>query len=179
MAWQRELEAQRAMLALIERAAGTGRVGRVEESSHADPPAARDPHAEAPSRRVAAAAHTQALGDSASSDGRAKTVPDSGIDRRPGAVFDGGRPSAAICDLLEGLALRQHAQTFADHRIGIGDLPDLTDADMREMGLGIGARQRLKRYLDTTFPTCEEDAVARVLVASASKSLALPTAEPT
>ena len=165
MAWQRELEAQRAMLALIEEGCRHWSRGEGwEESSHADPPAARDPHAEAPSRRVAAAAHTQALGDSASSDGRAKTVPDSGIDRRPGAVFDGGRPSAAICDLLEGLALRQHAQTFADHRIGIGDLPDLTDADMREMGLGIGARQRLKRYLDTTFRNVrEDDAIARVL----------------
>ena len=165
MVWQRELEAQRAMLALIEEGCRHWSRGEGwEESSHADPPAARDPHVEAPSRRVAAAAHTQAPGDSASSDGHAKTVPDSGIDRCPGAVFDGGRPSAAICDLLEGLALRQHAQTFADHRIGIGDLPDLTDADMREMGLGIGARQRLKRYLDTTFRNVrEEDAVARVL----------------
>ena len=46
---------------------------------------------------------------------------------------------------LEQAGLAKYTPTFADHEISLADLPDLTDADLREMGLPIGPRKQFAR----------------------------------
>jgi class 3 adenylate cyclase len=48
-----------------------------------------------------------------------------------------------IEDWLRGLGLERHAEVFRASDIGIDILPDLTDADLRELGLSLGDRKRL------------------------------------
>ena len=45
---------------------------------------------------------------------------------------------------LEDLALGDYAQAFADNDIDLGTLTQLTDADLRELGVSIGHRKRLR-----------------------------------
>ena len=48
-----------------------------------------------------------------------------------------------IGDWLRGLGLERYADAFRDSDIGVDVLPDLTDADLRELGVSLGDRKRL------------------------------------
>ena len=48
-----------------------------------------------------------------------------------------------IAQWLEGLGLSHYAQAFADNDVRLDVLPDLTDADLRELGVSLGDRKRL------------------------------------
>ena len=50
-----------------------------------------------------------------------------------------------IAHWLDNLGLGQYAQTFVDNDIGVDVLPDLSDADLRELGVSLGDRKRLLR----------------------------------
>jgi hypothetical protein len=52
-----------------------------------------------------------------------------------------------IADWLEKLGLGQYAQRFAENDIDFRVLPDLTDQDLRELGLSMGHRRRLLRAI--------------------------------
>jgi class 3 adenylate cyclase/predicted ATPase len=48
-----------------------------------------------------------------------------------------------IADWLEQLGLSKYADLFAESEIGIDILPDLTEADLKELGIPLGDRKRL------------------------------------
>jgi hypothetical protein len=52
-----------------------------------------------------------------------------------------------IVDWLEKLGMSEYAKRFADNDIDFNVLPDLTDQDLRELGLSMGHRRRLLRAI--------------------------------
>ena len=48
---------------------------------------------------------------------------------------------------LDGIGLGRYADLFAEHRIGLDVLGDLTEADLAELGLRLGDRKRLLRAI--------------------------------
>ena len=48
---------------------------------------------------------------------------------------------------LEGIGLGQYGELFAQHRIDLDVVPDLTEADLAELGLPLGDRRRLQRAM--------------------------------
>ena len=61
-----------------------------------------------------------------------------------------------VADWLEKLGLGQYAQRFAENDISFSVLPDLTDQDLKEIGVSLGHRRQLLREianLDKTAPT--------------------------
>ena len=53
----------------------------------------------------------------------------------------------AIADWLKELGMSEYAQRFAENDIDLSVLPDLTDQDLRELGLSMGHRRRLLRAI--------------------------------
>ena len=73
----------------------------------------------------------------------------------------------SITDGLEKLGLRQYAQQFVENEITLSILPDLTDADLKELGIAaLGHRRLLLRamaelkIIDKVAPTSETAASA-------------------
>ena len=52
-----------------------------------------------------------------------------------------------IADWLQKLGLGQYAQRFAENDISFSILPDLTDQDLKEMGISLGHRRQLLREI--------------------------------
>jgi len=52
-----------------------------------------------------------------------------------------------IADWLEKLGLGQYAQRFAENDISFSVLPDLTDQDLKEIGVSLGHRRQLLRAI--------------------------------
>ena len=50
-----------------------------------------------------------------------------------------------IGNWLRGLGLERYAGAFRDGDIGVDVLPDLSDADLKELGVSLGDRRRLPR----------------------------------
>jgi hypothetical protein len=48
---------------------------------------------------------------------------------------------------LEQIGLAQHAETFAASDIDLDVLPELSDEDLKELGLSLGHRRRLLRAI--------------------------------
>ncbi|TPQ40538.1 adenylate/guanylate cyclase domain-containing protein [Bradyrhizobium guangdongense] len=68
------------------------------------------------------------------------------LDNDPGTMTESG-----LKDWLEGLGLGQYAELFVQHRVDLDVIPDLTDADLVELGLPLGDRKRLQRGIATLF----------------------------
>ena len=52
-----------------------------------------------------------------------------------------------VADWLEKLGLGQYAQRFAENDIGFSILPDLTDQDLKDIGVSLGHRRQLLREI--------------------------------
>ena len=52
-----------------------------------------------------------------------------------------------VSDWLEKLGLGQYAQRFAENDISFAVLPDLTDQDLKEIGVSLGHRRQLMRAI--------------------------------
>ena len=64
-----------------------------------------------------------------------------------------------IADWLEKLGMSDYAQRFVENDIDLSILPDLTDQDLRELGLSMGHRRRLLRAiseLNNTRPSSSD-----------------------
>ncbi|MEE8247429.1 MAG: hypothetical protein V3S87_09225, partial [Alphaproteobacteria bacterium] len=48
-----------------------------------------------------------------------------------------------IGEWLEGLGLDRYADAFADNEIDLGALPHITEEDLKEMGVALGARRKM------------------------------------
>jgi hypothetical protein len=56
-------------------------------------------------------------------------------------------PVQQIADWLEGLGLSEYAQRFADNGIDFSVLSDLTDQDLKEIGVILGHRRKILRAI--------------------------------
>jgi SAM (Sterile alpha motif) domain-containing protein len=52
-----------------------------------------------------------------------------------------------IADWLEKLGLGQYAQRFAENDVSFAVLPDLTDQDLKELGVSLGQRRQILRAI--------------------------------
>jgi hypothetical protein len=52
-----------------------------------------------------------------------------------------------VADWLEKLGLGRYAQRFAENDISFAVLPDLTDQDLKEIGVSLGHRRQLLREI--------------------------------
>src|SRR5499427_7197866 len=59
----------------------------------------------------------------------------------------GGPPMQQIADWLQKLGLGQYAQRFAENDVAFSILPDLTDQDLKEIGVSLGHRRQLLREI--------------------------------
>ena len=50
-----------------------------------------------------------------------------------------------IADWLEKLGMSEYAQRFAENRIDFSVLPDLTDQDLKDLGVVLGDRRKILR----------------------------------
>lgn len=76
-----------------------------------------------------------------------------------------------LADWLEARGLAKHAKLFAENDIELDVLPELTEADLRELGLSLGDRKRLLAAVRTLANTVE--------VAVVSTPAPEPTPSPT
>jgi predicted ATPase/class 3 adenylate cyclase len=70
--------------------------------------------------------------------------------------------SRDIAEWLNGLGLEQYAVAFADNRIGLDVLPDLTEADFENIGIPLGDRKRLLKAIAALSERSEESAARGV-----------------
>jgi class 3 adenylate cyclase len=61
---------------------------------------------------------------------------------------------------LRGLGLEKYAESFIGHAIGLDVLPDLTDADLKELDVPLGDRKRLLKAAAALRPAVAEAAPA-------------------
>ena len=52
-----------------------------------------------------------------------------------------------IAEWLASLGLSEYAQRFAENHVDAGVLPDLTDQDLRELGVPLGHRRKMLRAI--------------------------------
>jgi len=60
-----------------------------------------------------------------------------------------------IVEWLEKLGMSEYAQRFAEHRIDFAVLPDLTDADLKDLGVVLGDRRKILRAIARLGATSE------------------------
>jgi class 3 adenylate cyclase len=72
-----------------------------------------------------------------------------------------------VADWLEKLGLGQYAQRFAENDISFSVLPDLTDQDLKEIGVSLGHRRQLLRAI-AELTSREKDAAKATRAAVAS-----------
>src|SRR6185503_11886491 len=62
-------------------------------------------------------------------------------------IIRGAASMQQVADWLEKLGLGQYAQRFAENDIGFSILPDLTDQDLKDIGVSLGHRRQLLREI--------------------------------
>jgi len=72
-----------------------------------------------------------------------------------------------IADWLEKLGLSEYAQRFAENDIDFTILPDLTDQDLKELGVSLGHRRKLLRAI-ANLEASEKSAAAIAVAAPAA-----------
>jgi class 3 adenylate cyclase/predicted ATPase len=80
-----------------------------------------------------------------------------------------------IAEWLEKLGLGQYAQRFAENDISFAVLPDLTDQDLKEIGLSLGHRRQLLRAIAEL--TGREKDAPKAVVPTAASAASQDTAE--
>ena len=80
-----------------------------------------------------------------------------------------------VADWLEKLGLGQYAERFAENDISFAVLPDLTDQDLKEIGVSLGHRRQLLRAI-AELTRREKDA-PKAAVATAPSAAPQDTAE--
>jgi AraC-like DNA-binding protein len=58
-----------------------------------------------------------------------------------------GPPMQQIADWLQKLGMSEYAQRFAENRIDFSVLPDLTDQDLKDLGVALGDRRKILRAI--------------------------------
>ena len=68
------------------------------------------------------------------------------LENEPGTEADGG-----LKRWLEGIGLAHYSDLFAQHRLDLDVMGDLTESDLVELGLPLGDRKRLQRAMSALF----------------------------
>jgi hypothetical protein len=55
-----------------------------------------------------------------------------------------------IADWLEKLGMSEYAQRFAENRIDVSILPELTDQHLKDLGIALGDRLKILRAIRET-----------------------------
>src|SRR6516164_338177 len=71
-----------------------------------------------------------------------------------------------IADWLEKLGMSEYARRFAENGIDFSVLPDLTDQDLKEIGVILGHRRKILRAIDNIEAERRPPAVALADVGS-------------
>jgi SAM domain (Sterile alpha motif) len=79
-----------------------------------------------------------------------------------------------VADWLEKLGLGQYAERFAENDISFSVLPDLTDQDLKEIGVSLGHRRQLLREI----ANLDKTATASPFVPLTAPPIAAPTVAP-
>ena len=79
-----------------------------------------------------------------------------------------------ITDWLEKLGLGQYAQRFAENEINVSILPDLTDADLEEIGVSAWSSTLLLRAIAELGSVDEGTPTHRCSVGTCSRSRKTP-----
>ncbi len=87
------------------------------------------------------------------------------------------RTTKNLAEWLEQYGLGQYAQTFAENHIDYGTLPDLTDDDLKSLGLSLGHRKRLLRAVEALAATQQPSDVSST-VSNADAPLPVEKHEP-
>jgi class 3 adenylate cyclase/predicted ATPase len=61
----------------------------------------------------------------------------------------------SIAQWLENIGLEQYAQAFIENDVDIDILPDLTESDLKDLGLSLGHRRKLQAALKSPAPDAE------------------------
>ena len=93
----------------------------------------------------------------------------------PKAAAGRGSAIQQTADWLEGLGLGQYAQRFAENDISFSVLPDLTDQDLKDIGVSLGHRRQLLRAIAEL--TGREKDAPKAAVATAPSAAPQDTAE--
>ncbi len=75
-----------------------------------------------------------------------------------------------IGDWLEGLGLGRYTEAFTDNEIDLHALPHITDADLKDIGVALGARRKLLAAIAALTNGGAETEAASVSSASATLS---------
>jgi hypothetical protein len=68
---------------------------------------------------------------------------------------EGAPPMRQIADWLEKLGMSEYAERFTDSDIDTSALPDLTDQDLKELGVSVGHwRKMLRAVAELAGPKC-------------------------
>jgi class 3 adenylate cyclase len=70
-------------------------------------------------------------------------------------MIRGAAAMQQVTDWLEKLGLGQYAQRFAENDISFSVLPDLTDQDLKEIGVSLGHRRQLMREIANLGKTAD------------------------
>src|SRR6516164_5620228 len=98
-----------------------------------------------------------------------------GLPIQNGYVMSVGAPMQQIADWLQKLGLGQYAQRFAENDITFSILADLTDQDLKEIGVSLGHRRQLLREIANLGKTAGAAASAPALP---EQPIAAPTVTP-
>ena len=79
-----------------------------------------------------------------------------------------------IADWLENLGMSEYAQRFAENRIDFSVLPDLTDQDLKDLGVVLGDRRKMLRAIAKLDATPE----AVTLMPKPASTLSVATEQP-
>src|SRR6478736_4182269 len=60
---------------------------------------------------------------------------------------DGNAVMRGIADWLASIGLAEYAQCFADHAIDFSIVPDLTEQDLKDLGVLLGHRRKMLRAI--------------------------------
>src|SRR5689334_2979427 len=85
-----------------------------------------------------------------------------------------GAAMQQVADWLQKLGLGQYAQPFAENDISFSVLPDLTDEDLKEIGVSLGHRRQLLRAI----ASLDRGTVASALPITPALIAATPVARP-
>ena len=76
-----------------------------------------------------------------------------------------------IARWLQGIGLAEHIETFRAEKIDAAVLPTLTDADLRELGLPLGDRKRLRAAIEALAAAPEPSRAATSRMAAEQRHL--------
>src|SRR5512143_2675417 len=83
-----------------------------------------------------------------------------------------------VAEWLEKLGMSEYAERFAENRVDFSVLPDLTDQDLKDLGVVLGDRRKLLRAI-ASLDVLEKSATAAAPMANRAPAPASVVSAPT